>query len=299
MIGENERVRGSLRAGVRAAAFPIGGLMLTYVAAMLTPWGRSLDRLASHGRYGSGWSLSSADLVLLELISTATLTLALVVLVLVSGIRKQWGLGLRGVLAVVGSILSAETLKHVLPSQNRWSEDWSWFGAGTFPSGHAVVVTSLSLAVLSIASDGWRRRLIGPLAAATAIVTTATVTVGWHRPSDVLGSLFLATAWHQLTAVGAPADRRLRTMLLRVPLAPSPRWSGRWRGHLPTALWWAAASVLVLGAAIEGSTWTWWARLASTAYVGSLTVLLAGVLVTITLAHQPAPAGFERGVSEG
>jgi PAP2 superfamily protein len=263
-------VSDSLKAGARAAAVPIGGLAVTYVLAMLTPLGRSLDTLSSIGRFGTGWPVQAADLALLEIISVATLGLALAALLLVSVLQGRRQDGLRAAAAVLGAILTAEVLKHILPSQNPWTGEWSGLDGGSFPSGHAVVVTSISLAVLSISSDIWRRRLVGPLVAGTAIATTATVTVGWHRPSDVLGSLFLATAWHRAMAASGPADRRLRAML---PRSAFP------------AAWWAGASALVLGAAVEGAlTGARYGRLASLAYVGSLTVLLAAVLVTIALA---------------
>jgi membrane-associated phospholipid phosphatase len=250
---------------------PVAGLAVTYALAMLTPAGRSLDRLSSIGRVGTGWSVQAADLAVLEIISVATLGLALAALVSVSVGRGRGRDGLRACAAVLGAIVTAEVLKHVLPGPNPWTGEWSGFDGGSFPSGHAVVVTSISLAVLSISSDRWRRLLVGPLVAGTAIATTATVTVGWHRPSDVLGSLFLATAWHRATAVSRPADRRLRGMLPRATF---------------TAVWWAGASALVLGAAVEGAlSGAQFGRQASLAYVGSLTVLLAAVLVTIALGY--------------
>jgi len=281
-----------LRESARAAAVPIGGLALTYLLAVLTPWGRTLDSLSLYGRHGTGWSVRAADLLVLEAISVVTLTLALIALVLVSGLRGRWQLGLRSTAAVIGAILSAEVLKWVLPSHDQWTGEWSWLSGGSFPSGHAVTVTSISLAVLSISSDNWRRRLVGPLVAGTAIATTATVTVGWHRPSDVLGSLFLATAWHRAMRADQPADRRLRTML---PRGSRPRTvAARLQDRLPsaqTATWWAGACTLILGAALEGAlTEIRYGGIAAMAYLCSLAVLLAAVLVTIALALRPVPA---------
>jgi membrane-associated phospholipid phosphatase len=228
----------------------------------------------------------------LETISVATLSVALAVLVLVGGLRGRWQLGLRSTAAVAGAILSAEVLKHTLPSYNEWTGDWSLIGGGSLPSGHAVIVTSISLAVLSISSDRWRRRLVGPLVAATAIATTATVTVGWHLPSDVLGSLFLATAWHRALRADQPAERRLRSML---PHPALPRTAlARLQLRLPTArtaAWWAGACALILGAALEGAlTGVSYGSHATLAYLCSLAVLLAAVLVTIAAALRPVPA---------
>lgn len=273
-----------LRTSARVAAVPIGGLALTYLLAVLTPWGRTLDSLSLYGRISTGWSMRTADLIVLEMISVVTLALALVVIAVVGGARGRWQLALRSTVAVVGAILSAEVLKLMLPSPDQVT---GGFIAGSFPSGHAVVVTSISLAALSISSDSWRRRLVGPLVACTAIATTATVTLGWHRPSDVLGSLLLATAWHRAMRADQPAERRLRTMLPRTTLA----WLHDRLPTTRTAIWWAGACTLILGAALEGAlTGARYGMLATLAYLCSLAVLLAAVLVTIAVAPKPVPA---------
>jgi membrane-associated phospholipid phosphatase len=317
-----EAVVEHLRTSVRAAALPVAGLFLTYLLAVVSPWGRTLDRLSSYGRNGTGWSVRAADLMVLETISVATLSVALAALVVVGGLRGRWQLGLRSTAAVIGAILSVEALKHLLPSHNQWTGEWSLISGGSFPSGHAVIVTSISLAVLSISSDSWRRRLVGPLVACTAIATTATVTVGWHRPSDVLGSLFLATAWHRAMRADQPAERRLRTMLPRpalprtalprtalprtaLPRTALPRTAlprpalprtalSRLQDRLPTtrtAAWWAGACTLILGAALEGAVnGLRYGSVATLAYLCSLAVLLAAVLVTVAMGLRPVPA---------
>jgi membrane-associated phospholipid phosphatase len=237
-----------LRASARAASGALGGLALTYLVFVLTPWGRTLDSLSFHGRSASGWSAFSADLALLDTISTATVLTALGAVVLVAGVRGRWALGLRAAGAVLGAAASAEVLKRLLPGIDHRTGHWRWLTSGSFPSGHAITVTAISLAVLSISSDRWRRLLIGPLLAWTAIATTATVTVGWHRPSDVVGSLFLATAWHRALAAGQPAGRRVRAMLPQIRFGRTAAvWSVVW-----SVVWWSAACALVLGAALHG-----------------------------------------------
>jgi hypothetical protein len=133
----------------------------------------------------------------------------------------------------------------------------------------------VSLAVLSVCSDFWRRLLVGPLVAGTALAATATVTVGWHRPSDVLAGLILALAWHRALSAGLPAERRLRTML------PGPV-------VVMTGLWWAGACFLVLGVGLDGvRSSLHFGEQAPLVYAGSLAVLLAGTLATIVLGAAP------------
>jgi membrane-associated phospholipid phosphatase len=269
----------------------LAGLVATYVVFGLTPWGRHADTLSYLGRWGTTWTVRSADLALLQTVSIMTVLAALVTLVVVAGLRGRWRTGLGAATAVLGSVLSAEALKVLLPSANSAGQ-WRWLSFGSFPSGHAVVVTSIALAVLSVSSAHWRRILVGPMLAWTAVATTATVTVGWHRPSDVLGSLFLATAWHRACTARVPEAKRLRSLLRWSPkmirTAPNRHLGVRpgVRPALPglAALsWWGLACLLVLGAAVEGALAGRDSpgRLSSAAYLVSLTVLLAGAGLTI------------------
>jgi hypothetical protein len=258
--------------------------------------------------------------LLLETISTMTVGLALVVLVLVAGLRGRWHLGVRAVIAVLGALLSSEVLKYVLPNVNHWTGHWHWLSTGSFPSGHAVIVTSIALAVLSISSNRWRRLLVGPLVAWTAVAATATVTVGWHRPGDVVGSLFLATAWHRVMAVGQPHERRLRAMLPQIGLARlapglltkprnTPEFAPKhpvWAQSTPSRLnpprltqpqftppwaallWWAGSCAVILGAAARGVLrgelyGPFSAGVAPIAYLASLAMVLAGVGITVLM----------------
>ena len=82
-------------------------------------------------------------------------------------------------------------MKLTLPHARYTDQVWSWGGGGSFPSGHTTIAASLSLALLAVSSASWRRRLVGPLMAWTVLTATATITMGWHLPSDVLGALAL------------------------------------------------------------------------------------------------------------
>ena len=283
-------------ASLRAAAFPVAGLALTYVIFALTPWGRQFDLLAMKGSRTAGFRVRHADLVLLEIMSSVTIALALLVLVLVAGARGRWQLGLRATIAVAGALATTEVLKFVLPSRQFWNGQWRWLSIGSFPSGHSVIVASLALAALSISSEPWRRIVAGPLAAWTAVATTATLTVGWHRPSDVIGSFFLATAWHRACTAWQPAERGSRSTM-RWPARP--RWLNAPAERLPVLsglAWWALACLLVLGAAAAGilqgrSQWGWYdhapARLPQAIYVFALGLLVIGAGLTVLPSMRP------------
>ena len=297
----------TIRARAKAAAGPLCGFVVVYWFFALTRWGRALDLLTFHGRSGTGFHVRRADAVLLDTISTGTVLLALATLVVIGGLRGRRRLALRCTAAVLGAVESAEVLKHLLPSLNFWDQRWRWLNTGSFPSGHTAVVTSISLAVLSVSSPAWRQRLVGPLVAGTAIASTALVTNAWHRPSDVLGSFFLATAWHRALVVPGLVDREPvgsepvgSEKIGSEPVGREPAAAGPWRlvrrrpfgvrlvGELPSepaTIWWTATCVLVLGAAVDGIlTHPQYSRRAAVVYFGALAVLLLGSLITIVIA---------------
>ena len=63
------------------------------------------------------------------------------------------------------------------------------FQAGTYPSGHATIGTSLALSLLLVASSRWRPWLAVAAGCMSATFATGVLFAGWHRPSDALGAL--------------------------------------------------------------------------------------------------------------
>jgi membrane-associated phospholipid phosphatase len=276
-------------ARLKAAAWPMAGFAVTYVLFQIAPWGRNFDLLSVHGRQGAGWRVRIADRLLLETISVATIAVVLLVVLVVAARRGRGREGMWSAGAVVGAILSVEILKPLLPGTAGRTGEWRWLTSqGSFPSGHSVIAAALTLAVLSVVSDRWRPVLVGPMLAWTAVAAAATVTLGWHRPSDVLGSFFLATAWHRACTCGRPAQRRLRAMLPSTTAARE-RLSVAGVPAVPAVLWWGLACLLVLGAGVHGvlrgeSV----GHVPALAYLTSLTLVLAGAGLTVA-AMRPTP----------
>jgi membrane-associated phospholipid phosphatase len=103
--------------------------------------------------------------------------------------------------AVIGvSIATVELLK--------------WLRGDTFPSGHAAVAASLGLA-LALAAPPALRPLAQLVAAAYAAgIALALVVLGWHYPSDVVGSFAVAGFWTSLVSRGPrPAVTRAGAVL--------------------------------------------------------------------------------------
>ena len=107
--------------------------------------------------------------------------------------------------------LSAELLKAVLPRPSYGTEiailaskDYD-----TYPSGHATIATGFVLALVMVNNNRWRPlvALLGLLW--SSAVATGVVAAGWHRPSDAIGGIALATAWLSLSAAFLSRERGL------------------------------------------------------------------------------------------
>jgi membrane-associated phospholipid phosphatase len=177
-----------------AAAVAAAGIFATYAVAVWTPMGQVLDTqamLATEQALGTVWW---ADL-LLEAISPASVFAALCLV-------AAGALALRGTTAattaaatVVGTLLGSEVLKHLLVRPS-WVDDTG----NSLPSGHVSAVAAIAVAAY-VAVPVAARHLAAFLGLGAVLTTaTATMALGWHRPSDAVASILLAVGVYAVAA---------------------------------------------------------------------------------------------------
>ena len=230
-------------------------LILVRMTSAHSQWGRLHDTAALSGRHVGSTSLRWLDSVVLGSITTWTLAGALMLIAVVGHRQGGLRLTLRSLTSVVGAIVTSELLKLALPPPGPHGQ--AVLGGGSFPSGHATIAAAVTLVLLSSCTAPWRRRLALPLLAWTVLVASATITMGWHRPSDVVGGLLIALAWHLFvvpTPWTGPVLRRafsgwlLATAVVLVAAVPrAESWSNLLNGesarNYPLGLAAAAAGV--------------------------------------------------------
>jgi len=101
---------------------------------------------------------------------------------------------------VACSVVTAEALKHGLPSAAG--------RAATFPSGHTAIAVSLGLALVAAVPQALRpvAALVG--AAYGAAIAFSVVALGWHYPSDAIGSFFVCGLFASLGALALRSSPR-------------------------------------------------------------------------------------------
>lgn len=170
-------------------------LAVVYVIAVHTSWGQRIDEAALDGRTTRVGVLRATDR-LLDTISIASLALGTLAIAAVALVRHRPHLALTAAVVIGGSIATTELLKRVVLDRPNLldltdpSQQLNWF-----PSGHSTVAMSLAIGLVLVVAEEYR-----PVAALAGLVYATlvgagTVTVGWHRPSDVLGAYLVVMVW--------------------------------------------------------------------------------------------------------
>ena len=165
---------------------------------------------------------------LLDLVSVLSLAGATAAIGTIAILRRRPGVALLAVGTVAASNISAHYLKHDLLHRPRFRvEDYGVRGGNTLPSGHTTVAMSVAVALVLVVPPAVRgiTALLG--AAYGAVTGVATLSAGWHRPSDAVAGCLLVGAW--TAALSAVA------VLVRPP-PPPPRDRGEGPHSVTTAV---------------------------------------------------------------
>jgi membrane-associated phospholipid phosphatase len=225
------------------ALVAVAVLVAAYLLLVLTPLGQSWDDAALVGRLRASAADRREVGQFLKGIDAVTIVLLLVVVLVVGFVRRRARLAFTAGGAWLAAVVSAEVLKALLPRPSYGGELAILASKeyDTYPSGHSTIATGFVLALVMVANNRWRPlvALLGVLWAAS--VTTGVVAAGWHRPSDAIGGIALATAWLSFAGAHLARGRGLATE------------AGRLAGRLPVVAV-VLASLGVLGALVAALT---------------------------------------------
>ncbi len=190
-------------------------------------------------------------------------------LVAVAIARRRYAAAAAAVVMVAGANLTTQLLKPVIERN-----DLGYLTVSSFPSGHATVISSVSLAALLVTPTA-ARALVSALATGLITITAAaTLVASWHRPSDIVGAILVSLAW------GCAAMTAWSVARGGVP-HPEPR-PHRAVSMVGVAV--AAAMLLVVGVRPDGG----WTRVLDAGLVIAAIGLVAAGAVSI-FGHVSAP----------
>lgn len=191
-----------------------------YLVAVQTRAGQELDQRAFLTLRGTGATADVPHVVGLGSVTDVRLWVVSIVAIVVLGLWAGRRLSIAPLLALpVIAILVTQFLRDELLTRPGF-DALSW-ATNTFPSGHAAAAAGCVAAIVRAAP----RRIAPVLAVAgvgwLTLVSQDLMVWGWHRPSDLLGSILLAAALMHLVpaAAGGVGGRRMLTVVLTAVVA--------------------------------------------------------------------------------
>ena len=199
-------------------------LVVTYLVTVGTDLGQTFGDSAYLGRLAESKSTRATASSILNFVTGSTIALMLVVLAVVGMLRRQILVSSVAGGGFLTAIVAAEVLKRVLPRPeiSVLESSTKFDGFNTFPSGHATISTAFVLASLVISSPRWRPAVALGGALWVSLVCSSTLAAGWHRPSDAVGGVALATGVMGISGGLLVSRRFLPTPVLRTARALWP-----------------------------------------------------------------------------
>lgn len=194
------------RVRVGTIALPAAWLVLVAAAqgaALFLVWrffvrserGQLLDTIALAGNRIGQDEVDGLANTVLNAVSVASLAIATVVIAVIALARGRVLLTLVVTLFVVAANVTSQIFKWGLYRPNFGVDPERLSAGNSFPSGHATVAMSVAIALVLVLPP--KARGVGAVLGAVyaGVAGVATMSLGWHRPSDVVGSVLIAGAW--------------------------------------------------------------------------------------------------------
>lgn len=223
-----------------AAGLAVGcalAIVADYRLAVWTVRGRVLDGHALRGALASRTRVTDFVQNALDVVSAASLLAVAVLIAVIALLRLERAVGLAALVVLAGANGTSQLLKHaVLHRPDLGLTERTPATLNSMPSGHTTVAFSVVAALLVVLPGRVRPAAAVVGAAYAALTAAATMSAGWHRPSDSLAAFLVVGAWVAVVA-------------LAVLLTEDRAAEARARS---AADWWVALRLLVAGGVLLG-----------------------------------------------
>jgi membrane-associated phospholipid phosphatase len=178
-------------------------LVAVETAALVGVWwffvttrhGQLLDTLALTGNSVGRARIEGLVDMILNTISAVSLLIATAVIGFIALIRHRIALAVGALLLVLGANVTAQALQRIIDRPEIGVDVERAAAGNSLPSGHATIAASVAVALILVLPARVRGAgaILGALAAAAAGI--ATLSAGWHRPSDAVAALLVVGVW--------------------------------------------------------------------------------------------------------
>ncbi|MEV6814184.1 phosphatase PAP2 family protein [Micromonospora sp. NPDC051296] len=215
---------------MRVRVTPRGGtavwlvvLALVQTAAFIAVWrfalhteiGQWIDTVALTGnRIGRDHIEEPVDQIL-NAMSVVSLLAVTITIGFIALIRGRVALAVAATLLIAGANVTTQLLKYGLTRPDYGIDPERVYVGNSLPSGHTTVAASVAVALVLVLPPKVRAfgAVVGAGYAATAGV--ATLSAGWHRPSDAVAAFLVVGVWAALAGLLLLVTQRERAEVAR------------------------------------------------------------------------------------
>lgn len=205
--------------------------------------GQVIDTIALTGNSIGQRRVGIITDTVLNTMSVVSIAAAIAAVVFIALLRGRVGLALVALLFIAGANLTTQLLKAGLYRPVYGVDKLRDQAGNSFPSGHTTAAAAVAVALVFVLPA--RVRGLGAVlgAAFAGLVGVATLSAGWHRPSDAVAAMLVVGGWAGLAG--------LVLLLLR---RPEP--DGREGGHWGAVVFLALVGIALLVIAALAMRWT-------------------------------------------
>jgi membrane-associated phospholipid phosphatase len=176
-------------------AVHVAALWLVFDYFVRTEPGQLLDTIALTGNRIGRARIQERVGLMLNAVSAASLAVATAFVAFVALVRRRVALGAGALLLIAGANLTTQLLKYELVRPDFGIDPDRAAVGNSLPSGHTTVAASVAVALVLVLPARLRAPAGVLGAVAVAAVGVATLSAGWHRPSDAVAALLVVGAW--------------------------------------------------------------------------------------------------------
>ncbi len=157
--------------------------------------GQVLDTIALTGNSIGQRRVGIITDTVLNTMSVVSIAAAIAAVVFIALLRGRVGLALVALLLIAGANLTTQVLKAGLYRPMYGVDKVRDQVGNSFPSGHTTAAAAVAVALVFVLPS--RVRGVGAVlgAAFAGLVGVATLSAGWHRPSDAIAAMLVVGGW--------------------------------------------------------------------------------------------------------
>jgi membrane-associated phospholipid phosphatase len=173
----------------------IGALVVVWWVFVRTARGQFADTIALAGNTIGRARVDHLVTQVLDAISVLSLLAATALIGFIALARRRVVLAGVAILLIVGSNVTTQFLKYIAIHRPDLGVENANISVNSMPSGHTTVAASVAVALVLVVPPRLRG-LAAVLGAGYAALTgVATLSAGWHRPSDAVAALIVVGGW--------------------------------------------------------------------------------------------------------